>query len=246
MDPFAKKTITAEDLESVSELVERMKTLGKGNGFKKEAAFSKVKDLDLRQQLIGQANTMEYEIRNLFPDTPIIVVLEVAKRLAKEYEQIAREKVPAMLEKVGMTSVSLSTGETVEVKQVVQASISDKNYFDARNNMIKQYIADRVAEAIEDGTLSEKDGAVLDWDGKMEEIQMEATESIDALFTKQLTVSNPTDKLKELLLENDYEYDNKFAIAWQTLRKYCTEQLAQGRNIPDGISVFQYNEASLK
>lgn len=237
MDPFAKKTITAEDLESVSELVERMKTLGKGNGFKKEAAFSKVKDLDLRQQLIGQANTMEYEIRNLFPDTPIIVVLEVAKRLAKEYEQIAREKVPAMLEKVGMTSVSLSTGETVEVKQVVQASISDKNYFDARNNMIKQYIADRVAEASENGELG---------DSKLEEIQMEATESIDALFTKQLTVSNPTDELKELLLENDYEYDNKFAIAWQTLRKYCTEQLAQGRNIPDGIAVFQYNEASLK
>ena len=78
------------------------------------------------------------------------------------------------------------------------------------------------------------------------EAMQRATEIVDCYFKRSLVIEEPTEELKELLLDNGFQYDNKFSIHWQTLRSYCKKQRDRGRNIPEGISVFEYTEAELK
>ena len=241
MDPFGAKEITIDQLKTVTELVTEMKKLGLGNGFKKDAKLSKIKDQLTKDTIIGQANTLEAEINNLFPDTSIIAILEVARRFRKKYESIARDQIPSMLSDIGLNSLELHTGEKLVVKNKLEASIPDKNYMLARSNMIKYEVYDRMEERTMEEHIPEDQ-----YDGIMEEISMEATESIDSLFKKKLIIEDPKENVKELLLENDIPYDNKYSIAWQTLRKYCNNQLAKGKSIPEGINVFEYSEAEIK
>lgn len=241
MNPFEKKQITVDQLTSVTALVERMKVLSSGKGNKKDASTSKVKDQDLKSNIMGLADTMEAEIKNLFPDTPILVILEVAKRFKKEYDAIARDQLPSILGDIGLSSLSLASGETLEIKDKLEASISDKNYMLARANMIRVESYDKMIARQEIEPIPEDK-----YDEVMGELSMEATESIDALFKKQLVIDNPTEELKEKILDMGIMYDNKYSIPWQTLRKYCSNQLAMGKSIPEGISVFEYSEAELK
>jgi len=241
MDPFAGKEITVDQLKTVTELVTEMKKLGAGNGYKKDAKLSKVKSEDLKASIMAQADTIEAELSNIFPDSSILVMLEVAHRMKKKYTTISRELLPTMLSDIGLNSLELSTGEKIVIKDKLEASIADKNYMLARINMIKEGVAELVGEK-----RTEEDHTEEEWREIIKGMTIKYTEQIDSLFKKQLVIEDPSDELKEELLEKGVMYDNKYSIHWQTLRKYCSEQKAQGRNIPEGITVFEYTEAELK
>lgn len=221
MDPFKDSFLEKEKLNAVGSLAQTMKVLGEGNGHKKDASVAKIKDVNLQEKIMRRADTVEQEIKQLFPDVSILVVSEVARRLRKEYEAIAREQIPAVLTDANMSSITLLTGEKLTVSDRIEANISDKNYMLARDNMVQQAIAD--------GETSEQ-----------------AIRRIDNLFKKNIVIEEPTEELKAKLLDMDVLYDNKYSIHWQTLRKYCKEQRNKGRDIPEGISVFEYSEATLK
>lgn len=71
-------------------------------------------------------------------------------------------------------------------------------------------------------------------------------DKIDSLFNSKIIVGEVTDEVMELLLEKDIPYDTKREIHWQTLAKYCRDRLDNGNTIPEGISVFQYQDTKIK
>ena len=233
MDPFEVKEITTVQLKNVSELASKMKILALGNGHKKDASLSKVKDQDTKEQIIQGANAIEAKVNLFFPSASILELLEVAKRYKRKYEEISRDQLPTLLNDVNMSSLTLVTGEVITIKDKLEASISNKDYLSARNNMIKEEYNYLLQDA--DNDITSEDQAMED-----------ATELIDSKFKKQLVIDDPTEHIKQLLLDNDIMYDNKFSIHWQTLRTYCANQKAQGKNIPEGISIFEYSEAEIK
>lgn len=224
MDMFAKKGLTAEALNTVGEIAKEMQRLNDGGGNKKEAKLSKVKDPIVKARIKEQADELEQYLKE--KDFAILAILEVARRYKGKYTDLARESMVSLLEDAGMTSLELKTGERIVVSEKIEASIADKNYALARRNMITEDY--KSAQNSPEHTMDI------------------ATEKIDNMFSKSLVIANPTEELKELLLDNDVEYDNKFAIHWQTLRKYCKERMSAGQNIPEGITTFVYKEAEIK
>lgn len=71
-------------------------------------------------------------------------------------------------------------------------------------------------------------------------------DKIDVLFKTETVINEVTNDVLNLLLENGVEYEIKKSIHPQTLKKYCQERLDKGLSIPEGISVFQYQEAKIK
>lgn len=77
-------------------------------------------------------------------------------------------------------------------------------------------------------------------------IEEEGEDKVNSLFQIQTFIEDSSTDTLNLLLENSIPYELKKFIHWQTLNKYCKEKLAQGEKIPDGISVFQYQETQIK
>ena len=142
---------------------------------------------------------------------------ENLKSIKKELEVLSRIDIPSILNEVGLKEVKLSTGEKVIVEDKLKSSITNKNYALAYSNMIKQEGGDE-----------------------------EAKNMIDSLFKTKTILENVSEEILDLLLDKDVEYDIKKEIPWQTLNKYCKERLGQGKEIPEGISVFQYQETKIK
>ena len=133
----------------------------------------------------------------------------------KELEHVSRELIPSILNSTGLSEIRLASGEKLEVEDKLQASISDKNYMPAYRNMIQ-------AEGGND----------------------EAQKRIDALFKSKVILEDASEIL-DVLLENDIPYEMKRSIHPQTLKKYCKSRLEEGKTIPEGISVFQYQETKI-
>lgn len=70
--------------------------------------------------------------------------------------------------------------------------------------------------------------------------------SIDELFKSETIIEDISDDFLDFLLEKEIPYTNKKTIHPQTLKKYCKEKLERGEVIPEGISVFQYQETKIK
>jgi len=156
---------------------------------------------------------------SLYKDTQqdIEKVEEKLKKKKEELENISRNLIPSILNEVGLSEVRLVTGEKVIVEDKLKASIADKNYMLAYQNMIKAEGGDEQAE-----------------------------KKIDSLFKSKAVIENISDEILELLIEHEIPYDMKRDIHYQTLNKYCRERLDHGDVIPEGISVFQYQETKLK
>lgn len=135
----------------------------------------------------------------------------------EEYEKCSRETIPSMLNSLGLSELRLSTGQKIEVKDKLQASIANKNYLQAYRNMVE----------------AEGGGE-------------NALRMIDNLFKSSAVIEDPSDEIFDLLLDKGISYESKKTIHHQTLAKYCRERLEQGKTIPEGISVFQYQETIIK
>ena len=147
-----------------------------------------------------------------------VETLEEALKTAKEnFERVSRVHIPELLNSVGLSEVKLSTGEKIQVKDKLKASVADKNYLVAFNNMVKAEGGDKQAQ-----------------------------EKVESLFKTRVVVEEVSDEVLELLIEQNIPYEVKRDIPWQTLNKYCQGKLDQGQLIPDGVSVFQYQETTIK
>jgi len=61
---------------------------------------------------------------------------EQLKNLKKQVEIVSRETIPAIFNELNLSSLQLSTGEKVEIKDELKASIAQKNYLEAYKNMV--------------------------------------------------------------------------------------------------------------
>lgn len=228
LDVFEKKELSADSLKNVSILSKALRQLGLGKGNKKEATVSKIKNPLERETVLKQTDFLEKLIET--EDISILAIIELSKRYKNKYNDIAREKLPAILNDVGLKKLTLSTGEIIEITDILEASVSQENAVNAYLSMVKEtskYLQEKYGKCAEDA-------------------EKEAMDRIDNLFKKQIIIDSPTDELKAELLEKGVLYDRKFSIHWQTLRKYCKAQRAEGRDIPEEIAVFEYTEAVLK
>lgn len=141
---------------------------------------------------------------------------ERIKEKKKELENVSRNLIPSILNSTGLSEVRLATGEKIIVSDKIAASIVDKNYTLAYRNMINEEGGDEHAHEV-----------------------------IDSLFKSQVVIDGVSDAVLDLLLDNDIPYDSKRSIHHQTLMKYCRDRLANGKTIPEGISVFQYQETKI-
>ena len=139
------------------------------------------------------------------------------KEKKEDFEQVSRVAIPSILNEVGLAELKLSTGEKVTIEDKLKASIANKNYALAYSNMVKHEGGDE-----------------------------EAKNMIDSLFKTKTILENVSEEILDLLLDKDVEYDIKKEIPWQTLNKYCKERLEQGKEVPEGISVFQYQVTIIK
>jgi hypothetical protein len=135
----------------------------------------------------------------------------------KELENISRNLIPSILNTAGLSEVKLNSGYKVIVQDKVASSIVNKNYTLAYRNMINEEGGDERAQEI-----------------------------VDSLFKSQIVIEDISEEVLDLLLDNDVPYDSKRSIHPQTLNKYCRDRLENGKTIPEGISVFQYQETKIK
>lgn len=149
-------------------------------------------------------------------EAKIVETEETLSRHKKELEDVSRNRIPTILNSTGLSEIRLSTGEKLKVEDKVQASITNANYTLAYRNMIN-------AEGGDD----------------------DAVNKVDSLFKSQVILEDVSDKVLDLLLENEIAYDTKRSIHPATLKKYCKGLLEEGKAIPEGISVFQYQETKI-
>ena len=145
------------------------------------------------------------------------VIEESLKAKKKDLEKVSREDIPRIFNSAGLTRLDLATGETIEIKEQLKASIANKNYLLAYRNMVNAEGGDETA-----------------------------TTMIDALFKSELVIENASDELMDMLLNKEISYENKKTIHHATLKSYCKNRLESGESVPEGISVYQYQEAKIK
>jgi hypothetical protein len=150
----------------------------------------------------------------------IQTIEEILKFQKKKLEILKRELIPSILNECGFNEIRLKTGEKVIVEDKVKASISKAKMEQVIKNMIQ-----------------------LEMDKGMD--LPTATDTVLSMF-KDTCVVETTDELIRYLLAEDIIFDHKKEIHHQTLSKYCRNVLEQGLQIPEGISVFQYQETKLK
>ena len=141
----------------------------------------------------------------------------IVRKLNSQLEYVSRVKIPSIFNDLQLSQIKLQTGEVVTVEDKVKASITDKNFTLAYRNMC-------IAEG---GDYS-------------------AEEKVDSLFKSRVIIDSITDDTVGILIDNDIPYEIKREIHWQTLSKYCREKLEKGDTVPEGISVFQYQETKIK
>ena len=142
---------------------------------------------------------------------------EELKTWKESLEEVSRISIPAIMNSSGLSDVRLATGQKIEVRDKLKASVTESNYSLAYRNMTNAEGGDA-----------------------------NATKIVDSLFKSQVVIEDTSDEILELLLENEIPYETKRSIHWQTLHKYCREKLDKGEPIPEGISTFQYQETTIK
>lgn len=151
-----------------------------------------------------------------------LATLEAMVKIAKrERNIVARERIPALLNEHGLSELRLASGEKVVIKDELYPNIAGKNYAAARDGIIAAYESDGLDHAA-------------------------AVEITDSLFKDALTISDANDNIKQSLLDGGITFDEKLSIHHQTLKKYCRERRAEGKTIPEPITVFEYQEAKIK
>lgn len=142
---------------------------------------------------------------------------EQLKRTKEELRAVSQGLIPLLLNEVGISEVRLSSGEKVIVEDKLKASIPDKNFALAFRNMVLAEGGDNIAE-----------------------------EKVSGLFSSKLIIDEISDVVMDILMNHDIAFEMKRDIHWQTLTKYCRQRLEQGLDIPEGISVYQYQETKIK
>lgn len=202
-----------------------------GDIFNEEKPISKDK-LTLLSDLCKRKKDLEKDIERKTKEL---------EDLGKKLQVVSRVSIPTLFQELGISSIGLDTGEMVEVSDELKASIADKNYIQAYQNMIaaeKQTLIDDYREKYGvDAEIS---------DELLEDFVDMAEDHIEDLFKSQTIIDNADEETLDTLLDNDIPYELKRSIHWQTLKKYVQGRLDKGLTVPEGITVFQYQETKIK
>jgi len=70
----------------------------------------------------------------------------------------------------------------------------------------------------------------------------------EILFKKGIKIENAPneEEILQILLDNNIPYNMEKSIHPQTLNKFCRERMEKGLLIPNGISVYTYQETKIK
>lgn len=206
--------------------MEKMDFLKNEDGGLKESTLKTLSEMSMKlTNLKKKANDEEAEriIKGLderLPDVSIETIELVLKTYKNRERVLSRSAIPSILNDCGLSEIKLKSGEKITVADKVKASITNGNKEMAFVNMVK----------------AEQDNGLT---------REEALENTNALFKSFLKL-DLDDTVIQYCLDNDVLYETERNIHWQTLNKYCSGLLESGRDIPEGISVFQYQEAKVK
>lgn len=139
------------------------------------------------------------------------------KNKKKELEEISRVKIPTVLNNNGLSEIRLSNGNKVIVKDKVKASVNKNNMMLAYRNMVNIEGGGEIGEKV-----------------------------ADTFFKSSLVIEDYSEDVLELLLDKEIPYETKKTIHPATLSKYCREKLEKGEQAPEGVTVFQYQETTIK
>lgn len=142
------------------------------------------------------------------------------KEAKAKLETIQRDMIPEILNNAGLSKIVLDDGREVVVKDQVKASITEGNKDTAFKSMVAFAMADGFTEKV-------------------------ALEMVRSMFKEKLILESNS-LSEQVLLNNGLAYDKDRNIHNQTLNKYCRDRLAQGKEIPEGVSLFTYQEAVIK
>lgn len=147
----------------------------------------------------------------------IALLEEKLKKKKGEAETVSREEIPSLLNPLSISEIKLDTGERIIIEDKVKSSITKGNSLLAYRNMV---------EAEGGGEIGKR--------------------KVDDLFKSKTIMDEPSDELIDYLLDHDIPFEVERNIHYQTLNKYCRSKLDRGEPIPEGISVFQYQETKIK
>jgi hypothetical protein len=141
---------------------------------------------------------------------------ETLKAKKAELEKISREQIPIILNESGISELRLANGYKVKVEDQLKASIANKNNEFAYTKMIVAEGNDSLAES-----------------------------KVNSLFKSSLVIEEAEDNVMDLLVSKGIPYTFSRKIHPQTLKKYCKGRLENGQVIPEGISIFEYQETKI-
>jgi hypothetical protein len=151
---------------------------------------------------------------------------------SEDLQRLSREKIPGLLNSVGLSEIRLSRGAKLTVEDKIKASVNKSDVFMAHKEMIKAEKDPKEEKTAE------------------EEGYSPAQEAVDSLFKKQIVILSDTEDLPEefvnYMLDNDIPYDKVFSIHHSTLSKYVREKIESGKDVPGLIKVFQYQETKIE
>lgn len=147
---------------------------------------------------------------------------EQATALSKSIEDIQRVGIPDLMNSAGLGSVTLKTGESLTIIDKVHASIKKGNEVEAFDAMVG-------IEITEEGTSKEF-----------------ATSIVESMWKHVYTIENPTKPQAEKLIEYGIPFSNQYKIHWATLNSWAKKVREEGKNVPEIISCYAYQEAKIK
>lgn len=172
-------------------------------------------------------------IQNSMPEfLPIKVLEEMLNLQKKKLQKIKQESIPTLMNELGISELTLSTGQKVSIKDVIKPSITKANIHKVYKAMVKiEY----------NKTIKENENEPLDelYARKLSE------QKIKDLFKNNL-VMEYTDEWVTFFLKEEVSFEQNLSIHPSTLKKYCKDKLEAGEALPEGISVFQYQETKIK
>jgi len=160
---------------------------------------------------------------------------EVLKLSKKDLEELKREHIPAILNEVGLSELKLKTGEKVIVEDKYKPSLAKKRIEECIKEM-----AELDANDIFD-SLSANDKAGFN----KNELSKKCLQTVKEMFKDQLKIdTNP--EVIQALLRLEVPFEKELSIHAQTLKKYCKDRLSAGKQIPEAIKCFTYQETKIK
>jgi hypothetical protein len=205
-----KQSLTSDKLDKLSDLSRELKEL------------RDLESEEIKCEILRFINDLENKSKT---HVSILTLESILKTYKQEEALISQNLIPSILNECGLASIKLVTGEVIEIKDKIKASISNEKIEKAFKEMVD---------------LEKENGLPYDI----------AFSNINPLFKESIILKNLSEDEKsrmfDLLFEREIPYDRRKEIHWQTLNSYIKNRLELGQTIPKSINVYKYQETKIK